>query len=238
MIKLAICDDDPQILSILEEMILDQYIGQINITTYQNPDELLDKYTKVKTEPFDIIILDIVFNQKNGVDYARKIQSLSERTKIIFITAHLQYAPEIFKCEPIYLVHKPISKSRMVDAIERALTKLSLEQEQVITLTCKKGIYRINAQYVSYIESYERTLKIHHNRDDIIIRMRLDELMEKLGDGFVRCHQSYVVNMKFIKYIEAGSVILLDETKIPISRNRLVEIKQRLLDYVDENIGD
>jgi len=238
MTKLAICDDDSKILSVLEAMIHDQYADQINVTTYQNPDEILDKYINAKTDLYDIIIFDIVLTQKNGIDYARKIQSLSNRTKIIFITAHLHYAPEIFKCEPIYLIHKPINKSKLVDAIERALAKLSMEQDEMITLACKKGIYRINKQYVSYIETYGRSLKIYHDGDDIIIRMRLDELMEKLGDGFVRCHQSYVVNMKFIKYIEAGNIVLFDETIIPISRNKLVETKQRLLDYIDENMKD
>jgi len=234
MIKIAICDDDVNILNILAEMINTHYNGQMEVSLYQDPKELLEKYHQTESEIYDIIITDIVLNDESGINLAKKIQTLSRYVKIIFITAHLTLAPDIFKSEPIYLVSKPINPAKLFAAIEKALDKIHKEEEQILILESKKGLYRVNTNYISYIESHNRTLTIYNNRNAISLNMRLDDLEEKLGNRFIRCHQSYLVNIDYIGHVNSHEVELLDGTQIPVSRNKVVMTKQRVKSYLSD----
>ena len=56
----------------------------------------------------------------------------------------------------------------------------------------------------------------------------LDDLPEEM---FVRIHNSYVININYIQYIEKGEnwdLILTDSTKIPISRRKKEELLNKL----------
>ena len=234
MINLAILDDDTNILNILNEMICSHYNEQISVSLYQDPKNLLAKYKKAKTEVYDIIITDIVLNDESGINLAKKIQSLSRYVKIIFITAHLTLAPDIFKSDPVYLVSKPVNPDKLFAAIDKALEKIRLEEEQILVLESKKGLYRVNSNYIKYVESHNRSLSIHHNGSVIILNMRLNDLQKKLGNRFIRCHQSYLVNIDFIEQVNSHEIELVDGTAIPVSRNKVGMTKQQIKLYLNE----
>jgi DNA-binding LytR/AlgR family response regulator len=61
---------------------------------------------------------------------------------------------------------------------------------------------------------------------------KLDEIEEQLEEGFIRCHQSYLVNADRVKCVTAKEVILHNDKAIPISRNRGKETKTALYSYI------
>ncbi len=48
---------------------------------------------------------------------------------------------------------------------------------------------------------------------------------------FVRCHQSFVVNMSYIKGMEGMEIILITGEHIPISQPKRKEFMMKLTDY-------
>ena len=236
MIRLAICDDDDKILSILQKMIDSQYGEQIQVTIYQSSDEMLFQCEENKYIPFDIVLIDIVLKKDNGIELAKKLQTLSRRVKIIFITGYLEFAPDVFEIEPVYLLKKPISAIKLVEAIDKAISKIKKEEAQIITLCAKGTVFRINSGYISYVESDGRKLLVHQNENILSIYMKMDELEEKLGEMFLWCHHSYLVNMSFIKKFSSQEIILLDETIVPVSRPKSNYAKTRFLGYLGEKI--
>ena len=62
---------------------------------------------------------------------------------------------------------------------------------------------------------------------------KLDEIEELLkGKHFVRAHQSYLVNMAYIKYIIGNSLVLENGENIPISRNRMKSARETFTEYL------
>lgn len=236
MIRLGICDDDGKILEILGRMVESQYGEQIQIQTWNSSEELLFWCEEKGCVSLDVLLIDIVLQEGSGIELAKKLQRLSRRVKIIFITGHIEYATDIFQVEPVYLLKKPVSALKLVEAIDRAIEKIRLEEHQVITLHSKGMISRINVKYVSFIETCERKLLIHQNEDISKIYMKLDELEEKLGEGFLRCHHSYLVNMDYIKNFSSQEIELTDGTRIPVSRPKRKAAKKRFLSYLGEKI--
>ena len=55
-----------------------------------------------------------------------------------------------------------------------------------------------------------------------------------MSEYFVRCHRSYIVNIKKIKSITKNNVVLENEIKIPISRGKYNEINNAFIDYISE----
>lgn len=236
MTRLGICDDDAKVLDILHNMIDSQYGEQIQVQTWKSPQELLFWCEENECVPLDIIIIDIVLQRESGIELAKKLQKLSRRVKIIFITGHIEFAADIFQIEPVYLLKKPVSVLKLVEAIDRAIEKITMEESQVITLQSKGMVYRVNINYVSHVESQERKLLIYQNEGVISVYMKMDGLEEKLGENFLRCHHSYLVNMAYIKNFSSQEIELIDGTQIPVSRPKSKSAKNRFLAYLGEKI--
>ena len=239
MIRLGICDDDEKILNLLCRMIEEQYGEQIQIQTWSSPQEMLFYCEDQGVVPLDIVLIDIVLKRDSGVELAKKLQQLSRRVKIIFITGFIEFAADIFEIEPVYLLKKPISVIKLVEAIDRAIDKIRLEETQIITLQSKGVVFRIAVGSIVYVESKERKLLIHQDvGEPIAVYMKMDELEEKLGAMhlFLRCHHSYLLNMECIKTFTTHEIIMLDDTKVPVSRPKSKSAKEQFLAYLGGKI--
>ena len=59
--------------------------------------------------------------------------------------------------------------------------------------------------------------------------MRLSDMEALLGDGFFRCHRSYIVSMKHVRRVTRAAMILDDGTEIPLSRSLYEEANQAFI---------
>lgn len=65
--------------------------------------------------------------------------------------------------------------------------------------------------------------------------MKMDELELRLRDrGFLRCHQSYLVNTRWIRGCTAGMLVLINKNTIPVSRRYLPAIRAFLEKKAEE----
>lgn len=234
MIRLGICSDNVKTLEILKRMVETQYGEQIQIQTYQPIKELIALCKNKRYVPFDIAIIDLTYQRETGIKLAQKLEMLSKKVKIIFVTEYYEYVKDIFAIEPVCLLKKPISVIKLVEAIDKAIEKISLEESQTLTLYSKGTIFQVNAGYISYVETDNRKLLIHQNENEISIYMKMDELEGKLGEIFLRCHHSYLVNMKYIMNFTMQEIKLLDGTIVPVSRPKSAAAKMKFLAYLGE----
>lgn len=66
-------------------------------------------------------------------------------------------------------------------------------------------------------------------------KKKISEIEELLpSEYFVRCHRSYIVNVKYIKSILKNHVLLEDGVEIPISRGKYKEINDAFINYICE----
>ena len=80
---------------------------------------------------------------------------------------------------------------------------------------------------ICYLESRGHQTFIHLDQKKEVCCDKLSDLEEQMGEQFVRCHQSFLVNMKYIRRIEKESLILENGKRIPISKKRDLETKER-----------
>lgn len=68
------------------------------------------------------------------------------------------------------------------------------------------------------------------SRTDRVL-MKLSDLMSELPDYFVRCHQSYAINIQKIVKFEKSGIEMENGKSIAVSRNRFEETKKAIEKY-------
>jgi DNA-binding LytR/AlgR family response regulator len=225
MVHIAACDDDSTFLDQITAM-LSELAGKLDLSfeTFSNAPDLLCAIEQQHNR-FNIILLDISINTHNGIDVSKRIRKYNENVIIIFITSFLEYAPDGYEVKAFRYILKPIKYDILKSEIEAAIDELEKNKVETFSVTAK-GIYKtVAVNDILYFESQNRVLLIKDvGGNEIVFYGKLDEI-EKLDifTNFIRAHQSFLVNIRHINYIDkkGKAVILKTNYKIPISRSKI-----------------
>lgn len=234
MRKIAICDSSGEALGTMRRMLDAQYGKELQIATYSSGEELLRAWQKDERKKADIIIMDVKAEEENGINAARQAQEIFGDVKVIFSTGTLECTEDIFEANPVYLLVKPVKQEKLYEAVDRAIEQIEESEAASVTLISKSFIARVRAEDIWYVESERRVLTVHSKEEDIRVNMKLGDLEERLPEYFVRVHQSYLVNMKRIRFFSAKGVELSDGRVIPVSRPRYAKAKELFLQFLGE----
>jgi two-component system, LytTR family, response regulator len=245
-IKAVIIDDEENNILNLQSL-LKQYCSDITVTA--SAKDATHGYEIIVQEKPDIVFLDIEMPDQTGFDLLR---SLPEHNfEIIFVTAHQQYGIQAVKFAAIDYLLKPINIEELKMAVAKAVQKrlqqkkniqlenlmLLLEQsknEHRIALPTAKETRLAKTDEIVRCESSNNYTNFYFvNGEKLMVSKPIYEYEELLRDyHFIRCHQSHLVNKKYIKsWIkeDGGYLLLEDKTQVPVSRQKKEAIKNMLL---------
>lgn len=232
MYRIAVCDDEPVFLRQIAEMTERILSGQgesCDIRKFASADEL-NALLSEAPNTFDILLLDIIYGDTNGVKFAEYLRDTGNRIPVIFITSSEDYVLDAYSAEPVGYVMKPINRAKLEEALNRAIHRLKLDTVVVDTPSMTVS-FRI--QEVLYIEVFNKTL-ILHMQDGTTTEMSktLSSVGENLPPNrFVQCHRCYIVALSSILSIKRFEITLRNHTKIPISKNYYNTVQERLQQF-------
>lgn len=144
-----------------------------------------------------------------------------------FLSSYLSYATEVYETEHIYFILKSQLHQRIGPALHQALTALG---DRSVQITAQKdgSTHVIALQDVLYLERNLRKTKVITQQGVFLTQESPETLISGSGH-FVRCHQSYWVNLKHVQAIGSNHFTMDSGSGIPISRTYLQEAKQRFL---------
>jgi len=221
--KCIIVDDEKTARNIIKSYIMDcpslKLVGE-----FKNALEVLGFIAKNKV---DVIFLDIEMPKLSGINLAKLID---DKTKIIFTTAHREFAIEGFELNATDYLLKPFSFERFLKAIQKTKVKsnnnVSSENRDYIYLKIDKLNKRVNFSDLLYIEGLSNYVKICTKKENLVAYYKLSDLETLLPSKFLRIHKSYIINTSLIKEYSKEFVII-NGKHIPISltyRERLLEL--------------
>lgn len=235
MIKIAICDDEVLVQDCVEDMLKKNYGDEVEITLYGEAETLLNTWEHSQDRE-DIVLMDIRFEQMDGISAARLLQEKHPAVKIIFITGYIEYATDIFRAEPVYFLTKPIRTEKLIEAVEKAKSHMKRERKNTLVCMVKGAVVNVEVNQIYYLESDRRQLHVHEGKETIVINQKLKDVEEQLPNTFVRCHQSFLVNMRYIRSFTAQEIELTDGRKVPVSRPRYGEAKEVFMKYLANSV--
>ena len=228
MIRIAVCDDEVYICTLLEDMlteILREKDVQFEIDTFSSGESLC---RELERRDFDIMFLDIELPEVSGIDVGRYIRETlkNEIVQIAYISAKEGYAMELFEFRPINFLVKPLEKEKVARVMEKYFI-ITEQDNHVFEYKKRMEYYKVPMSEILYFESRGRKVEIHMSRG------RKDEFyasMEKVYDAvkkhdFLFIHQSVIVNYRFIKKISYEEAVMVDGTILSISQSRRKAIK-------------
>ena len=231
--RVAVCDDsriDRELfVAVLHHYFVNKPISN-EIVQYENGMDLLHDVEDDMW--FDIIFLDIYMNDLLGIDVAHKLRSLGYRGHIIFLTATADFAVDSYEVEASGYLLKPQSFEKLSQVMDRATREMTTNTYQV-----KKHskIIRVPYHEILYVESMNSKCIMHCcNDQSYVIYKRLTMIEHELNDErFLRCHQSYLVNMDHIHQVDSQFTLVTGDT-VSIRQRDLKLIRQTALDYLDK----
>lgn len=230
MVRIIICDDHKEFSTRLScdlESELDKLNAKAKIYTYTELESIPDSILS----GCDLAFLDIDFEGKhyNGIDIAHRIRSMRRDAVIIFVTNYIEYAPEGYEVNAFRYVLKSEIGRKLPLYLPEALSKMQMEQE---TLTIQNGgeHFDIALPEILYMESRQHTVTIRTARKEYRCYKSLTALEEELQDkGFLRIHNSYLVNMAHITKYTSTEAVLSDGSCLRVSARSYAEKKQMYL---------
>ena len=235
MKNILIYDDIPdhsRELAELLQTICGRHTYNIDIAaTRDEAAALLDK------KSYYIIFLDTELDEDlNGIDFAKEIQNRFPNTSLVYITAYIKYCEEIFRTSPDAFILKPFSRDSVKRAME--IVRHKRGRNGCISIAAgKNSIKTVEFDGIFYIETIARNLTFNDRDFRIVYEfygIKLLDILDKLPEYFVRCHQSICVNMRKVRSIERYCFIMNNGREIPISQSRFVETRQRYLDFLGD----
>lgn len=227
MRKIAICDDDHQSAAYLKRVI----------ETYSRENsrevliQLLTEGKQVaeicEREAVDVLFLDIDLPDLSGIEIAENIRHTNQKTMIVFVTAYPDFALQCTKFHTYAYILKPFHETDIYQVLEDMYAMYhGLECFNFITIAIGTGSVKLQYQDIFYISSGRNKVKFVTAEGIYESYTTLKKVLEDLGDEFVRCHQSYIVNLRHI-VMRGRTFCLLDNgNRVPVSRNFTVELKQ------------
>lgn len=240
MFKIALCDDEKYFLASLEGVLskyLNEHEIQYKIDTFKSGKELIE--LGIKIVKYNIIFLDINMDEIDGIMTAQKIREFTKEVFIVFVTAYINYTLEGYKVDAVRYVLK--NNETLEGTIYECMDAIVEKMNYVIikkTFKFNEGIKKFRLDRVLYIESKLHKLEFHIMESEENI-YTLYETLNKIeneleGNGFLRVHQSFLVNIKHIMSISRYSIVLSNGEAITVSKSRYKNVKNMFIDYIGE----
>lgn len=106
-------------------------------------------------------------------------------------------------------------------------TLLNTDQSDMLNLCRNKQQHRIHMYDILYIESFRNQVHVCTIYESLYFRMRLADILPLLNPSyFIRGHQSYIINMKYVHSLKRYEAILTNGTSIPISKAHSKEVRE------------
>lgn len=242
MIRTILVDDESNALDILDYTIKNS-CPEIEVVDKCSTIE--NAFNSIKSQKPDLVFLDIDLGNRTSFELLDMFAPIS--FKVIFVTAHNDYAIKAFKYAAIDYILKPITSNDLLEAVKKLpsnlleKSNLDLLNQQLlkksfqtkIAVNTGKTIEIVDIESIVYIQADEHYSmcylkegkKIHANKS-------IKEFEEILvPHNFYRLHKSYLINLHQIKTIdtkEQSEVIMKNDSKIPVAHKRKKEFFEML----------
>lgn len=234
MIKVLICDDDPNITQQVYKLLNkfgQTYKIKFDITL-ENSSETILKKDRV----YDIAIIDIEMPGINGIKLSENLKLKNPDIIVMILTSFNNYLDDAMKIHVFRYLSKPIEINRFYNNLKDALEEYRLISK-TITISIKDEVHLIKTKDILYIENLKRGSIIHTKHGSFIIDKKPKDILQIINQSycFVYSHNSIIVNLQNVINFNKQEITLRkndDETvSTYISQRKYSDFKKSFLSF-------
>lgn len=227
MYHVAICDDDKEFISYIKRIIKQANSRsefEINFYEYTSGEALLQNIEGYIQ--YDLLILDMQLGGIDGDETARIFRKKYPYAVLVFCSGVRPPSVKSFKATPFRYLMKSYSDKRFICEMQEILGEVEKNlQDSYVVGHYRNTALRVKLRNVLYIENAKRGSRVivSPKSDEakfeglILVDEKLQELSGKFAE-LVFAHNSYIVNMNHVEYVNGNELILDDGETLSISR--------------------
>lgn len=236
MLSVAICDDEIIECCRMKRKI-EEILNEINIPCIIRQFGSGRQLLQVQ-ESFDIIFLDIMMNDLNGIKTAKIFREKAADKILIFISSSREYVFEAYDVEAFQYLLKPIDDGKLRTVLKKAVTKTEKHSQEFMIISKERQKQKLFLDDIYYFEIKGRIVDVHGTEGIFAYYEQIGELEKKLQDkGFFRCHKSYLVNLKYVEGYNRQEAVLENGETIIIAKRRYEKFCQEIFKLMKKNGG-
>lgn len=237
MFRIAVCDDDLSTVKRLQEYLLELNVlgTPVKVQAFTQGIKLCESYAAGKR--YDLLVLDMMMRRQDGLTTAAKLRKYDENVPIMIVSSSRDFAVEGYNVRAAAYFVKPVDKYIFLKRAQKILQELTSSQAESFKLKAGKIVQKVKLQDIYYFEAAGRKVKVQGKSICQLIDYHLYEVEENLlTKGFVKPHQSFVVNMAYLQRIEGDRVIMENNHEVPLSKRNCKKIKQEFSSYLESRL--
>lgn len=243
MYKIAICEDDKDYIEYMKQIILKTDIIDENKLLFYDFYSG-EQFCLHSDFDFDLVILDMQMGEMDGYETAMKMREMGHNFLLVFCSGVVQPFPLSFKASPFRYLLKEFTEEEMISEMTEIIHEMEAKKQNpfIICQSKSKEKIRVYPESVAYISKYKEYSIIHvvgklaesYPGENLRSVMKLNDIHKIFDEdcGFVRAHNSYIINMSCIVSIESHYVKLTTGEYLSFSRARSNEFKQVFARFV------
>jgi DNA-binding LytR/AlgR family response regulator len=217
--KCLIVDDEPPAVSLIRSYAESLEYLEV-VETCSNAFQAIELLNCTK---IDLLFLDVSIPKLLGTQMLRAIQ---HPPRVIFITAHRDYAAEAFELDAVDYLLKPVSFERFLKAINKFRQVSTPEAEMngntpgFLYFRTERKMVKVYLDDITYIESFRDYIIIHRqNGLDLKVKCGISNVESMLPHNrFLRIHRSYIVSVSRVTAFTTSDVEI-GTRELPIGRS-------------------
>lgn len=232
MFNIAICDDEETLIDELKENLI-KYAAETNkefcFFIYHDGSELLQEYRS----DYDLIFMDIKMEKLNGLKTAEEIRKMDSTVGLIFLTSLKKYVWRGYEYGAVNYLLKPVKYSVLKMELDRYFARYQGKDEPYMSFQNDSGKYKVLYKNLCYAETEKRNVVLHFEGQQQRIYKNMKEVSALLlaQPQFASPHQSFVVNMAYVKSVESLELVMITGERIPISQPKRKDFMMKLTDF-------
>ncbi|MHC1693990.1 MAG: LytR/AlgR family response regulator transcription factor [Eubacteriales bacterium] len=244
MLRIAICDDQPRELEIINKYINEYLVihpWEAKVQEFHHPDRLL---TAIESERFHLYILDIVMPMVNGLELGKEIRRLDREAQIIYATTEPQFALQAYAASPINYLIKPIEKQPLFDTLTLAISKVDLVEDQTFAVKTAESLRVIKLSDIICCEYRNHAVIIRLvNGEEVSSRTFRENFSEYCASvlrdrHFLQCHTSFIINLRRVERFAKDSFSLYGGITVPIAAKQYPAVRDTYMDYLTVKVKE
>ena len=232
--NICICEDELSTQKTLSCLVKQYFINRhlsYDIKCYTYGVVLLADYKDGFYNP-DILLINVHLPKSNGINICKELRELKYEGIILFVTGDYTHAIHGYEVDARAYLLKPFNKDKIYSTFDRILANSNMRAYYVIKTHHR--IVKIPKSQIVYIESIKNQCVVHcKDNIDYSIYKKLSDVEKELDDNhFLRCHQSYLINMDYVEQASDDFALSTGDI-IPIRKHELKAIKDKYIAFME-----
>ncbi len=241
MMKVFVVEDERNVLAGMIEML-----KELPVEVVGSAGNVQTAYDAILESHPELVLMDIKLGHQNSFQLLDLFDEIS--FKIVFVTAHQEFALNAFKFSAVDYLLKPIKFSALQEAIEKVQNTLSShdrvsvdtlkanlaaeDQDQQLILKTQDKIYIFKINEIIRCESDQSYTIFYTEKEKVIISKTMGYYEDLLSPfGFIRIHKSHMINLTHVHQVlksDGGSVLMSDGAEVGISQRKKEQFMRSL----------